>query len=154
MQTSLIFDLNGVLVAKDSMRYAQALVDPSVRAHDLIESGYRALLACCEQRQARNLALYVLSNSGERTWQMLVRHHGQLLSLFDGIITSNMVGFKKPDARIFHTLLQKYDIDPAHGYFIDDDLAHIQTAQELGLVGIHVIPDMDLLGELRLRAII
>ncbi len=154
MQTSLIFDLNGVLVTKDSERYQVALSDPSIKAHELIESGYHALLACYEQKAARNLALYVLSNSGERTWKMLVRHHGQLLSLFDGIITSSMVGFKKPDARIFHTLLQKYAIDPAHGYFIDDDLAHIQTAQELGLVGIHVVPNMNLLEELRARAII
>ncbi|RXK49303.1 HAD family hydrolase [Halorientalis pallida] len=53
---------------------------------------------------------------------------------FDGVTTSEAVGYKKPDQRMFEDALGKADIDPARGLMIGDRYDHdMQGGTEAGL---------------------
>ena len=53
---------------------------------------------------------------------------------FDGVTTSEAVGYKKPDQRMFEDALSKASIDPAEGLMIGDRYDHdMQGGTEAGL---------------------
>lgn len=56
---------------------------------------------------------------------------------FEGIVVSGDEKLIKPDHRLYHILFDRYNIDPAESVFIDDSLANISSAKELGMTGIH-----------------
>ncbi len=54
------------------------------------------------------------------------------LKLFEDIVVSGKVGFKKPDHRIFNYLCEKYSILPTESVFIDDVQSNLDAAAQLG----------------------
>jgi putative hydrolase of the HAD superfamily len=45
----------------------------------------------------------------------------------------------KPGKRIYEILLEKYQLKPEECIFIDDTLANIKSAEELGIKGVHYL---------------
>jgi len=43
----------------------------------------------------------------------------------------------KPEEQIFHALLNDHSLNPEECVFIDDVLANIKAAEDLGITGIH-----------------
>ena len=78
----------------------------------------------------RGIAMYCLSNMSRETWAHIRGH--ALFDLFSGIVISGIERCMKPDEAIFHLILGRYDLDPAHTLFIDDSLPNIETAERLG----------------------
>jgi len=58
-------------------------------------------------------------------------------AVFDEIVISAEVGLAKPDPAIYEMMLDRLNIEPAEAVFIDDFLANINAAQELGMHTIH-----------------
>jgi putative hydrolase of the HAD superfamily len=56
---------------------------------------------------------------------------------FEPLLFSCEIGLKKPDPRIFQFLLEKLDLKPKECLFIDDDQQNVNTANNLGINGIH-----------------
>lgn len=79
--------------------------------------------------------LAVLSNSlpGLARWLA----GWEILDLFDVVICSGDEGLAKPDPAIFELTLTRLGMAPEEAVFIDDNPAHVETAQALGLRGIH-----------------
>lgn len=67
---------------------------------------------------------------------------------FDGIVVSGEEKLIKPDRAIFDVLLERYGINAAESVFIDDNIANIRTARELGFNTVHVHDGMTLRDEL------
>jgi putative hydrolase of the HAD superfamily len=62
--------------------------------------------------------------------------------LFDLVIDSCEVGFRKPDPRIFHAALEALGgVDPSRALFLDDYAGNVKAARDLGMHGIVVAPD-------------
>lgn len=59
----------------------------------------------------------------------------ELLSLFDGMVFSGVIGLVKPDKAIFRHLLCEFDLRPEDCIFIDDSSVNILGAKEVGIDG-------------------
>lgn len=57
------------------------------------------------------------------------------LSYFDGILASCDYGVAKPDSAIFEALYDKFSLDPAECFFIDDMPQNIEGAAKTGMQG-------------------
>ena len=82
--------------------------------------------------------VYYLSNWSAWTYDLL-QEAGKFdfLELMDGGVFSYDVGYMKPDEEIYKILLNKYKINPEEAVFFDDREENIETANKLGIHGIH-----------------
>lgn len=56
---------------------------------------------------------------------------------FDAVINSSSVGFAKPNHMIFKAALAQVDAQPAEALFVDDTLANVAAAREIGIASHH-----------------
>ncbi len=80
--------------------------------------------------------LYGLTNWSAETFPIALERYS-FFREFKGIVVSGEEKLIKPDKRIFHVLFDRFQINPAHSVFIDDNLKNIETARETGLHAIH-----------------
>eukprot|EP00743_Colponemidia_sp_Colp-15_P004056 GILK01004377.1.p1 GENE.GILK01004377.1~~GILK01004377.1.p1 ORF type:complete len:1016 (+),score=152.15 GILK01004377.1:46-3048(+) len=73
----------------------------------------------------------------------------QLVSLFDVIIESALVGISKPDARIFRLACEKLNVSPHKSVFLDDIGRNLKAAKELGFHTIKVDDPLRALSQLQ-----
>jgi putative hydrolase of the HAD superfamily len=89
---------------------------------------------------ARGIALGIVSNTG-RTPGIILRkvlERYDLLRHFSVISYSDEVGYRKPDAEIFHRTLVGLATEPQHAAHVGDNpIADVLGAQGIGMQGIH-----------------
>ena len=56
---------------------------------------------------------------------------------FDGIVVSGHEKLIKPDKKIYHLLLDRYQLKAENTVFIDDNINNIKVAEEVGMYAIH-----------------
>ena len=56
---------------------------------------------------------------------------------FDGIVVSGEEKLIKPDKKLYHLLLDRYNLKAESTIFIDDNVKNINAAEEIGLIAIH-----------------
>ncbi len=93
-------------------------------------------VAVLDALRQRGTPLYALTNWSAETYPY-VEHRYEFLTWFKGIVVSGREKMKKPDPRIFHLLLDRYDLDAADSVFIDDNPANVAAARDVGL---HALP--------------
>jgi len=68
--------------------------------------------------------------------------------LFDWVVDSSEVGMRKPRPEIYQLALERSGLSSgSEALFVDDFLPNVETARELGMVGIHVPDGLDPLFE-------
>lgn len=80
--------------------------------------------------------VYLLSNINEVVIDMFTP--SGLFDMVDGKILSCEVHQVKPNAGIYKSLFEKYNINPVESCFIDDRKENIDMAIEFGIKGLHV----------------
>jgi len=60
-----------------------------------------------------------------------------LLKYFDAVITSDLVGYCKPDKHIYEAALKLLAMDPLETLFVDDNDANVEGALNAGLLDAH-----------------
>jgi len=80
------------------------------------------------------IPVYALTNFSAEKWPIFCKRYS-FTDHFDGVIVSGELGLIKPDPRIFHTVLTRFNLSPEETYFIDDRLDNIHAAVSLGMVG-------------------
>jgi FMN phosphatase YigB (HAD superfamily) len=128
---NIIFDLKGVLLIQDN---PYDLIAKTMQNHPL-EPSFKpvnlalsiSLLKNCKDAGHR---LFVLSNLSWTKYNQIQENPEiqSLLSYFDDIILSDMIGYRKPNPEIFTYLCQKHNLDPADCIFIDDQLENLKGA--------------------------
>lgn len=105
-------------------------IQPSIDVlYNLHKSGYR---------------VFALSNFHEAAFSYVEQRHAWF-GLFHGVTISSRVGANKPEPAIYDALLSDHNLDPASVVFLDDSLANVQGAQQLGIRSIHFTnPEADL----------
>ena len=106
------------------------------RWEEMISGSFPGTVRILEEVKEAGYPLAALSNwSGETLPR--VAHQFTFLKWFDPLVVSGDVKMVKPDADIFLYLLGKLGRDPGDCLFIDDSIANIQTARDLGFQSIH-----------------
>lgn len=96
--------------------HLQPLADTVAWLHELKASGHR---------------LFYLSNMPRPFADELERRH-DFLKLFEGGVFSGRLGLSKPDAAIFHHVLNQFGLTAERTVFLDDYTTNIDAARSLG----------------------
>ena len=89
-----------------------------------------------ELKDFSEVKLYALTNWSSETFPIAKRRFDFLKS-FEGIVVSGEEHTRKPYAKIYETILSRFNLEPQHCLFIDDSLENIEGAQKMGINGIH-----------------
>jgi len=93
--------------------------------------------------------LFGLTNWSEETFPYALENY-DFFQIFEGkIVVSGTEKLIKPDPKIWHVLLERYNIKAEESVFIDDNTKNIEMAKSLGFTTIQVSPDTDLTQELK-----
>lgn len=93
----------------------------------------------------KQYGIYMLSNTNPIMWHSRIaeefRQEGmEREDYFDGIVTSFEARSIKPDAKIFHTVVEKLGIKPEETLFLDDSQKNLDAALALGFRTLLVTP--------------
>lgn len=114
------------------LRFPESEVDEFQRAYwdgDAVDAELEAYIRELRPRYKTGL----LSNAWLGTREMTVERGYTFLTAFDETIFSCEVHLRKPDARVFHLMLERLGIKAGEAVFVDDFLRNIEGAQAAGL---------------------
>ncbi len=99
---------------------------------------------------SKQCQLVLISNVDRYYWGSL---RSTLLELkrFRHMVVSCEVGVSKPDRKMFELALLRADCAAADGYFVDDKIANIYAAQEMGIDGHHFTSTTNLITALQTK---
>jgi putative hydrolase of the HAD superfamily len=72
----------------------------------------------------------------------------QVMSMFDVVIESSIVGIRKPNPKIYQVACEQLDVTPAEAVFLDDLGINLKPARALGMKTIKVLNAAQALDEL------
>jgi putative hydrolase of the HAD superfamily len=119
------------------------------RFYALIETPGMVNLVKDLQKQGYPTAL--LSNVRES--QAAVKRRLGYYHLFDPVLLSYEIGFKKPHPEAYQILLKRLNLPPQNVLFIDNQPRNVEAAKLLGLDGIVFVSREQLIEELKIRGI-
>ena len=96
----------------------------------------------------KQYGIYMLSNTNSIMWHSRIaedfRQEGlEREDYFDGIVTSFEAKSIKPDAKIFHAVVENLGIKPEETLFLDDSQKNLDAAAELGFQTLLVTPSSE-----------
>ncbi|MCU1457142.1 MAG: haloacid dehalogenase superfamily protein subfamily variant 3 with third motif having or [Actinomycetia bacterium] len=95
------------------------------------------MLAAVAVLQAAGLRTAALTNN----WQPLDSGGSEMVELmshFDVVIESSVVGLRKPDPRIYELVCERLRVEPSEAVFLDDLGVNLKGARALGIATIKV----------------
>ena len=78
--------------------------------------------------------VYAITNFSAEKFP-IARSHWPFLNLFDGVLVSGEVGLIKPDPAIYQLFAETFDLPLETCSFVDDNVANVTAATELGMTG-------------------
>ncbi len=93
----------------------------------------------------KNYNIYMLSNTNSIMWRSRIaedfRQEGlEREDYFDGIVTSFEAKSIKPEAKIFHAVVEKFGIKPEETLFLDDSQKNLDAAAKMGFQTLLITP--------------
>ena len=82
--------------------------------------------------------IYGLTNWSNETFPVVQKKY-QIFSLIDNIVCSGDEKLLKPDSKIYHTLLERYNLKAEESVFIDDNINNVKGAIAVGMKSIHFV---------------
>jgi putative hydrolase of the HAD superfamily len=92
-------------------------------------------LAYMRELKGRGLKLAICSNN-VREWSVRWRAMAPVEEIFEVIVDSSEVGFRKPDPAIYELTLAQLGVTAREAVFVDDLELNVTAACELGLQGV------------------
>ncbi|NLM19253.1 MAG: HAD family phosphatase [Clostridiaceae bacterium] len=86
-----------------------------------------------KELKAKGYKIYLLSNASTRQHEYW--HRISASKYFDGTLVSADVKMVKPNPKIFEYLCEKFSLQPAECFFIDDLEQHVIAAESIGMQG-------------------
>jgi 2-haloacid dehalogenase len=100
--------------------------------------------------RANGVPLYALTNWSAETFG-IARERFRFLEWFDGVLVSGEERLIKPDPAIFQLLLDRFGLDPATTFYVDDSETNVDTARRLGFDAVRFSDPEQLRRDLRAR---
>ncbi len=101
------------------------------RWEDMLGEPIRGTVRIVDELRDRGYRLLALTNFSHETFP-LARPRMAFLDHFDGLVVSGEEGVIKPEPAIFELLCERFDVDPARTFFVDDSPANVAAAAALG----------------------
>jgi len=89
-----------------------------------------------EVKNRGKLKLYALTNWSAETFPVALELY-DFLHWFDGRLVSGEEKVRKPFPEIYKLLIDRFQIDPKHAIYVDDNIRNVLPARDLGFIGIH-----------------
>lgn len=105
------------------------------------------------ERISARAALWVISNTNPLHFAHL-RRYFPILGFFRGYVLSHEVGALKPDRKIFVAALERSGFAAHESLFVDDQIANVRAALELGFDAFQFVDEDQLRSEFEVRMLI
>ncbi|HMU94839.1 MAG TPA: HAD family phosphatase [Anaerolineales bacterium] len=116
--------------------YADLIQAYDTHWEDSITDMYHGTVEILRRLKGEGWPIYLLSNFSAEKFP-LMRERYEFLNLFDDMIISGEHKLIKPDPAIFQLTLERINRKASECLFIDDSLANIETARNMGFHTIH-----------------
>lgn len=83
--------------------------------------------------------LYGLSNWAAATFDKYVGPNFPVFKLLEGMVVSGHENCIKPDAKIYHLLLDRYNLKAEECIFVDDSITNLEGAERVGIRTYHFV---------------
>ena len=123
-------------LAQQHPQYAEAIWLWKHSWVEMLGNEISGTLALIAQLQEKGYKLYALTNWAHETF-IYAETNFTWLNNFIDIVVSGRENVVKPDPRIFQLLLNRNNLKAEESVFIDDSLANVNAARELGFTAIH-----------------
>ena len=101
--------------------------------------------------RAAGVPVYALTNWSAETFG-IARERFEFLEWFDGLLVSGEERMIKPDPAIFRLLLDRFGLDPAATFYVDDSEPNVEAAGRLGFDAVRFTTPAQLRQDLEARA--
>jgi len=91
--------------------------------------------------------LYALTNWSAETFPVAIQRY-DFLRHFEGIVVSGTEKTRKPFAKIYEIILERYQLNASTCVFIDDNLENVEGAKAIGMKAIQFKNSQQLANEL------
>lgn len=108
----------------------------NVRWPEMIAGPIHETVTLLENLKSNGTPVFAITNFSSEKWFMACEQF-RFLTLFDDAVVSGDVGVMKPDAAIYHRLLQRNRLRPQGCIFVDDSPINVAGASAVGMIGIH-----------------
>ena len=125
------------MVAERKLEYPDhaALIDAyAARFNESIPGPVPGSLELVERLDAAGVPLFAITNFGHDFWHGF-RPTQKIFDRFQDIIVSGTEKMMKPDLAIYRLAIERFGIDPAGAFFIDDIAANVAGAESVGISG-------------------
>jgi FMN phosphatase YigB (HAD superfamily) len=102
----------------DWLRMCRGIIADTARLHDEI--------------RAAGIPTYALTNFSAEKWPVATENFPEL-RVFDGVVVSGIEQTTKPGEKIYRILLERYGLDPARTFYIDDVQHNVDGARAVGI---------------------
>jgi 2-haloacid dehalogenase len=89
-----------------------------------------------ELKKQGRVKLYALTNWSAETFPVALELY-DFLHWFDGRLVSGEEKTRKPFPDIYKLLIERFQIDPHHAIYVDDNIRNVLPARDLGFIGLH-----------------
>ncbi len=113
--------------------------DDFIRAFEDIFTLNLDMVALIDHLKQNGHRLYLLSNTNGIHVPFFTSEYS-VFEHFSGAVYSHETGVMKPEAGIYETAIQQFDLDPQRTIYIDDLEANVIAGRKLGLLGVHYEP--------------
>lgn len=96
----------------------------------------------------KNYRLFLLSNTNEIHYKHYIskfkeEFNSEFESLFERAYWSFQIGMRKPDKNSYEYVIEHSELRAEETLFIDDSMQNIEPANQIGIVGLHLKPEVD-----------
>jgi 2-haloacid dehalogenase len=103
--------------------------------------------------RAGGVPVYALTNWSAETFG-IARERYEFLDWFDGVVVSGEERMIKPEPAIFQVLLDRFGLDPAATFYVDDSEANVEAARRLGFDAVRYTGPRQLRRDLAARGVL
>jgi len=96
----------------------------------------KPMIALIQKLKQNGYALYLCANIPREFYEALQKKYPQILSDFNGIITSSSAQVAKPNKALFEKLITTYQVNPKQCILIEHSTDNVKSAESLGCRGI------------------
>ena len=123
------------------------------RWEETLAGAHEDTVAILRELHDGGVPLYALSNWSAQKFPHAEKRF-EWLDWFDGVVVSGRVRLIKPDAAIFHYLMDTFDLAPGDIFFVDDHEPNVSSARALGIYAHHFRDAATLRADLRANGLL
>ncbi|MEP2705791.1 MAG: HAD family phosphatase [Roseibium sp.] len=105
--------------------------------HDMVPGEIPGTSDILAELKSADTPLFAITNFSNEKFKEAQDRFPFLKTSFRDIVVSAEEQLIKPDLRIYQVLFERNDIDPKTCFFIDDSIANVEAARQVGMVAHH-----------------